>query len=72
MPDDSFRVRPLHRQRGGRRKPVRVLDQGELARLLRVQPEQVGERLTELGWRFHCDPAGRIWATEQALPEDDR
>jgi DNA-binding transcriptional regulator YdaS (Cro superfamily) len=67
VPDD-FRIRPLHRQRGGRRKAVRVLDQAELADLLGVAPADLAQRLNELGWHYHRDSAGRIWATEQTRP----
>jgi hypothetical protein len=68
MPDDDFRIRPLHRQRSGARKSVRVLDQDELAALLGTDRADVGKRLDELGWRYHQDSAGHIWATEQELP----
>jgi hypothetical protein len=63
MPD-KFRLRPLHRQRQPRRKVVRVLNQDELAERLGVELPQLCGRLNELGWPFHQDSAGRIWATE--------
>jgi hypothetical protein len=47
---------------------VRVLDQGELASLLGVDSADVAARLDELGWHYHQDSAGRIWATEQGEP----
>jgi hypothetical protein len=70
MADDSFRVRPLHRLRSRRRKSVQVLNQDELARLLGIDSQDVGNRLDELGWRYHRDSAGCIWATEQEMPRD--
>lgn len=69
MTDDGFHLRPLHRQRSPRHKPARVLGQQELAELLRVAPEDVKARLVTLGWRFHEDSLGAIWATEQPLPD---
>jgi hypothetical protein len=63
-------IRPLHRQRSGRHRTVRVLGQEELAERLNVAPEGVAERLRELGWRFHQDSAGRIWATDQDVSRE--
>lgn len=62
-------IRPLHRQRNARHQPVRILDQQELAALLGVEFDAVEARLEQLGWRFHSDSSGRIWATEQAPPD---
>lgn len=62
-------IRPLHRQRSGRHRTVRVLDHVELAALLDVPEGRVAARLDELGWRFHVDSAGRVWATDQSRRE---
>jgi hypothetical protein len=62
-------IRPLHRQRNVRHQPVRILDQQELATLLGVEFDAVEARLEQLGWRFHSDSTGRIWATEQSPPD---
>lgn len=59
----DFRIRPLHRQRSGRRKRVTVLNQEELAELLDVSVTDLRARLDELGWRYHQDSAGALWAT---------
>jgi len=67
MPD-KFHLRPLHRQRQGRHKTVRVLNQEELCALLGVEAPSLAEHLEELGWPFHRDGAGRLWATQ---PSDD-
>ena len=66
MTDDKL-IRPLHRQRG-RHRTVRVLGEEELVELLGVPAEQLPARLQALGWRFHQDGGGRVWATEQAQP----
>ncbi|MEQ8860064.1 MAG: hypothetical protein RIC56_15575 [Pseudomonadales bacterium] len=60
-------IRPLHRQRG-RHKTVRVLGEAELIALLGVSAAELPERLTAIGWRYHEDSVGRVWATEQTLP----
>lgn len=65
-PDDL--IRPLHRQRG-RHKTVRVLGEAELTVLLGVSAAELPERLIAIGWRYHEDSAGRVWATEQTLPD---
>lgn len=57
-------IRPLHRQRGRRYRSVRVFDQDELAERLGIAPADVPQRLSELGWPFHLDGGGRVWATE--------
>lgn len=67
MAEPPFRTRALHRQRTSRRKPVRVLNDTELAERLGVSVAQVADRLTELGWPFHRDSAGRLWATQREL-----
>jgi len=51
---------------------VRVLDQEELARLLEVEASGLRRRLEELGWRFHEDSMGRLWAMEQNPPPADK
>ena len=60
---EKFRVRPLHRQRQGQHKRVRVLNQEELCALLEVDAPNLAARLEALGWRFHRDGAGNLWAT---------
>jgi hypothetical protein len=68
MPD--FKLRPLHRRRHGRRKRVEVLNQQELAERLGLEGvdcAQLRRRLDQLGWHYHTDSAGRLWAT---LPAD--
>lgn len=69
MANDKL-IRPLHRQRSGRHRTVKVLGQEELAQRFEVPPERVAERLRELGWRFHEDSSGRIWATDQDVSRD--
>jgi len=59
----NFRIRPLHRRRKGRRKRVAVLNQDELAQLLNLPLADLRARLDELGWRYHEDSAGALWAT---------
>ena len=59
----TFKLRPLHRRRKGRRKRVEVLNQNELAQRLGVGVPQLRQRLDELGWRYHEDSAGALWAT---------
>jgi len=59
----SFRIRPLHRRRKGRRKRVAVLNQDELAELLKVDPADLRTKLDELGWGYHQDSLGALWAT---------
>jgi hypothetical protein len=58
----EFRIRPLHRQRQRRRRAVRVLDHGELAALLGVEPEHVKAELEARGLPWHEDSAGNLWA----------
>jgi hypothetical protein len=62
----DFRIRPLHRQRTGRRPRVRVLDQNELAELLHVPVAELRKALDARGWSYHVDSTGNLWAT---LPE---
>lgn len=57
-----FKIRPLHRQRKGRRKTAKVLDQAELAGWLNVSPDAVEETLDAMKWPYHKDSAGKIWA----------
>ncbi len=59
----DFKIRPLHRRRHGRRKRVAVLNQRELAELLNVSLDDLRARLDELGWRYHQDSTGALWAT---------
>lgn len=66
MTRDRF-IRPLHRQRG-RHRTTRVLDQEELAARFGVTADALASRLDELGWRYHRDSTGRIWATDQSGP----
>ena len=63
----DFRIRPLHRQRTGRRRPVEVLNQRELAERLGVPLDELRARLDALGWAYHVDSAGALWAT---VPDD--
>ncbi len=65
----DFRIRPLHRRRKGRRKRVAVLNQQELSELLNVSPADLRGLLDELGWRYHQDSAGALWATPPDQPE---
>lgn len=62
----GFKIRPLHRQRTGRRPRVQVLDQNELADLLDVPVAELRKELDARGWSYHADSAGNLWAT---LPE---
>ena len=62
----EFKLRPLHRRRKGRRKRVEVLNQEELAQRLGVAVPQLRQRLDELGWRYHQDSTGALWATPPA------
>lgn len=62
-------IRPLHRQRG-RHRTVRVLGEEELTDLLGVSAAELTDRLDGIGWRYHVDSAGRVWASEQAPPPD--
>ncbi|MEZ5559028.1 MAG: hypothetical protein R3E86_10885 [Pseudomonadales bacterium] len=75
MSNETFRLRPLHRQRRGRHRQVRVLNQTELSALLGVTPEVLKERLDQLGWRYHEDSTGQLWATPQGnlsgVPPDE-
>ena len=59
----DFKIRPLHRQRNRRRKPAQVLDHDELAELLGVSHDNVAQELARLGWGYHEDSNGRVWAT---------
>jgi hypothetical protein len=59
----DFKIRPLHRRRKGRRKRVAVLNQVELAELLRVSIVDLRATLDDLGWGYHQDSAGALWAT---------
>ncbi len=36
--------------------------------LLGVTAAELPDRLTAIGWRYHLDSAGQVWATEQTLP----
>ena len=67
----TFKLRPLHRRRKGRRKRVEVLNQDELAQRLGVGVEQLRQRLDELGWHYHQDSAGALWATPPAEPNPE-
>ncbi len=60
----DFKLRPLHRRRS-RRKPVSVLNHAELAERFGVAHEEVKGKLLELGWRFHEDSSGGLWAKPQ-------
>ena len=64
----DFRIRPLHRQRTGRRPRVRVLDQNELADWLGVPIEELRNELDKRGWSYHLDSAGKLWATLSERP----
>jgi hypothetical protein len=59
----DFKIRPLHRRRKGRRKRVLVLNQNELAELLKVSLTELPTTLNDLGWRYHRDSVGALWAT---------
>ena len=59
----EFKIRPLHRQRTGRRPRVKVLDQNELADLLNVPVSELREELDRRGWPYHVDGSGRLWAS---------
>ncbi len=61
-------IRPLHRQRG-RHRTARVLDQDELAARFGIAADAVPSHLDALGWRYHQDSTGRIWATDQSDPD---
>ena len=58
----DFRLRPMHRQRKGRRKRVTVLNHKQLAELLDVPLSEVKAKLDALGCRYHQDSAGALWA----------
>lgn len=64
----DFKIRPLHRGRRGRRKRVEVLNQQELAELLEVDLEHLRNRLDDLGWHYHTDSNGALWATPPGPP----
>jgi hypothetical protein len=59
----DFKLRPLHRQRTRRTPTRRVLDQTELAAHFGVEPGEVKRALEAVGWDYHEDAAGRIWAS---------
>ena len=59
----DFKLRPLHRRRKGRRPRIEVLNQQELAERLGVAKDDVKRCLDEIGWAYHQDSAGAIWAT---------
>ena len=59
----TFKLRPLHRRRQGRRKRVEVLNQDELAERLGVGLSELRQQLDELGWAYHEDSTGALWAT---------
>jgi hypothetical protein len=65
----EFKIRPLHRRRTRRRKRVAVLNQQELAELLNVSVADLADVLDELGWRYHRDSAGALWATPPDRPD---
>ncbi len=65
----EFKIRPLHRRRTKRRKRVSVLNQQELAELLSVSILNLAGVLDELGWRYHRDSAGALWATPPDQPD---
>ncbi len=65
----DFKVRPLHRQRTGRRPRVEVLNENELADLLKVPIGEVRSELDRRGWSYHVDSADRLWAS---LPDGFR
>jgi hypothetical protein len=54
---------PLHRQRKGRRRPVKVMNHAELAAHFGVEQDQLKAALIEAGWSFHEDAAGKLWAS---------
>lgn len=62
-PVSDFKLRPLHRQRTRRTPTRRVLDQNELAAHFGVEPGEVRSALEAVGWDYHEDAAGRIWAS---------
>jgi hypothetical protein len=66
----EFKIRPLHRRRTRRRKRVSVLNQQELAELLSVSIADLKGVLDELGWRYHQDSEGALWATPPDQPTD--
>lgn len=58
----------LHRQRKGRRKTVRVMDQEELAVHFGVAadaPDDLQMALEQAGWPYHEDATGRLWSVSQ-------
>lgn len=65
----DFKLRPLHRQRSRRRTPVAVFNHEELAARLEVTVDEVKAKLVELGWSFHEDSGGNLWATPQDTDE---
>ena len=62
----TFKLRKLHRQRTRRRNTAKILDHGELARLLDVPEDQLQAAIELAGWDYHRDARGRLWAS---LPE---
>ena len=63
----DFRIRPLHRQRNRRRKPVTVLGQSELAELLDIPECEVKTTLQQLGSGYHEDSSGKVWTTPRSI-----
>jgi len=63
----------LHRQRKGRRKTVKVMDDHELATHFQVAQDQLKPTLIAAGWQFHEDANGRLWSVPpEAAREPDR
>jgi hypothetical protein len=61
----------LHRQRRGRRKPVTILNQSELATYFAVSESTVKDALQAAGWHYHEDANGELWASPQSLRVTD-
>ncbi len=64
----DFKLRPLHRRRHGKRKTVAVLNQQELAERLGVTVALLKKTLDDMGYPYHVDSAGNLWA---APPTED-
>jgi Zn-dependent peptidase ImmA (M78 family) len=71
MPDFKLHQR-LHRQRRGRRKPVTILNQAELATYFDVAESAVKTSLQAAGWHYHEDANGALWASPQDKRKSDQ